>query len=649
MEFFGYAGGNAYVDLTDGSVRVVPLDIEVAKLFIGGIGMAAWEMYKAMAPGMDPISPSNPIIISAGPLLGTPLPAASETVVMTKFPQTGAISPGKSGGRFGPMLKYAGYDNLILSGKALNPVYLKIDDYGVEIVDASDIWGMDIHQVTDELWRRHGREYSVIAIGPAGENLVKISLALVDKLQTLGKGGLGAVLGSKKVKAIMAYGTRGIRVAKKRFQNLVYQELRRFMRDPLVDQWIEFGTMNFQSRTMWYRKNYTEIQSHKEAEALGVYGMREYLQKAKISRLACFSCPGGCKDFFELRDEEFMGFKGFLSTLHGRLSQFVNRCNVGSFSKALVCADLCNRLGLCIHNATALIDWFVELYERGVITREDTDGIELKRDFPTTMQLMRKIAFREGLGDLLAEGYAEIFKRLGRECEKYAVHIKGMDVNFDARINRLGTCEFHEVVNPRGGHQQVAVTEGEIFLGHGVNLDSFKGWCRKVGIPEEAISRIFDLPGRFNLARLTKWSEDWWTLLDSVGWGCYYHSRIYRMEQVARAFSLATGIQMPAHELLRAGERAYTLLKALNAREGFGRKDDRFPERWFEPILDNDNGTYRMMVDYFGNEVKRHDAEQLLNDYYEERGWDTHRGIPTREKLVELGLEKMADDLERRG
>lgn len=646
MEIGGYAGQDLYVDLTTGAVKKQKLDPEVAKNFIGGSGMGSWLAYELIKPHIDPLSPDNHIIISAGPLLGTPLPAASETACTTKYPLTGSINPGKAGGRLGPLLKYAGYDNLIINGKSKKPVYLKICDDDVELCDATDIWGKDVHTTTDILWSKHGEEYCVVPIGPAGENLVKISLTIVDKLQTMGKGGLGATMGSKNLKAILIKGTKGIKVNDNKFQQFVFSELRSFMNDPLLQPWLDLGSMFFfNSRVQWYHKNYTEIITNEQAQR---YGPSVYKEVVHRHKLACMACPGSCKAYLELKDEEFKGTKLVLSTVGGRIPHFMNRTNAGSINRAIILADLCNKYGLCAHNATSLIDFLVELYEKKIITEKDTGGQVLKRDFEMTKELIKKIASREGIGNTIAEGYNGVIKEIGRGCEKYAVQVKGLDVNFDARINRLGTLEFHEVVNPRGGHQQVALTEGgAIYAGDSVedsdDVEKFRQWCDRVNVPKDARDRIFEKPGQFNVAKLTKWSEDWWTLIDSMGWGCYYHKRTYTMDKICTAYALATGIHLSSEELLRAAERSYNVLKAANAREGFSRKDDAFPEKWFEPILDE--GKPRYMMDQSGNLITKEVVSRLLDAYYAERGWDIVTGIPTKSKLTELGLERIAKEL----
>lgn len=641
MAWCGYAGKSLVVDLSTARSCTEELDRSTVEEYVGGLGMALHLYFRSWAQESEALSPDNPVVISAGPFIGTPLPAASKITVLTRFPQNGAVNPGKAGGRFGPMLKYAGYDNMVLLGASPVPVYLRVDGDEVEIRRANDLWGLDVHAATDELWRRHGRDYSVVAIGPAGENLVNISLSFVDKLQTLGKGGLGAVFGSKKLKAICVRGTKGIAVKDKKFHQIVYSELRAMMADPMLRPWLELGSLFFyNSRFQWYYKNYSEMRPEREARR---FGPEAFLSEVKRTPLACPSCPAGCKSFCEvLAPGEHAGRRFVVSTLGGRIAHFAHRCNVEDVQSALACTDLCNRLGLCAHNATILIDWASELFRKGIIKETDMGGIVPGSGSSSTAKLIEMMAKKEGFGAILAQGVEGAAETIGRGSSELAVHIKGMDINLDPRINRLGTLEFHEVVNPRGGHQQVALTEGgNIYIGDRDDDSLYRDWCRRVGLPADAVARIFKGGHGPNIARLTKWSEDWWHLVDSLGWGCYYHKRTYTMEKLIRAYALATGIDADERSFLTVGERSYNLLRAMNALLGFSRKDDRFPDRWFEPIIDE--GRPRPMLDMNGRPITRQLAQRLLDDYYKERGWDAATGNPSSKKLAELGLELAAN------
>jgi aldehyde:ferredoxin oxidoreductase len=321
---------------------------------------------------------------------------------------------------------------------------------------------------------------------------------------------------------------------------------------------------------------------------------------------------------------------------------------VGSYEKAVKAQEFFQRTGLCIHSFTALIDWAVELYERGVLTKEDSGGMELKRDFETTMYLAEQANKNEGLGGILSQGYKKAIQDIGRECEKYAVQIKGMEPLYDPRINRLSGPELNQVVNPRGAHApQGAIT---LYMSKDAPPEKFREWLSDRGVSEETLKRIFPRAGYFNIARMLPYGEDWIAFMNSVGMGCL-RGRVDNFmvgEDWAECYSAVTGFETSLKELRTAARRIYSLYKALNVRLGFSRKDDAFPERWFEPLETSDRGIM-VLCDYFGKPLSREECEALLDDYYDERGWDVETGIPDKKTLLALGLEDVAGDLESRG
>jgi aldehyde:ferredoxin oxidoreductase len=358
-------------------------------------------------------------------------------------------------------------------------------------------------------------------------------------------------------------------------------------------------------------------------------------------------CPVGCKDHLKIQKGEYAGTEAWVSSFYGRVVHMAARCQVGSYEKNVKAQEFFQRTGLCIHSYTALIDWAVELYERGVLTQKDTGGVELKHDFETTMYLAEQADKHEGLGGILSQGFKKAMQDIGRECEKYAVQVKGMEPLYDPRINRLSGPEFNQVVNPRGAHApQGAIT---LYMSKDAPAEKFREWLVDRGISQEALARIFPRTDYFNIARMTPYGEDWVAFMNSVGMGCL-RGRVDNFlegEDWVECYSAVTGFETSIGELRKAMKRIYTLYKALNSRLGFSRKDDVFPERWFEPLETSDRGTLNL-CDYFGTPLSRQDCEKLLDDYYDERGWDIQTGIPTAKTLIECGLEDVAEDLKKR-
>jgi aldehyde:ferredoxin oxidoreductase len=375
-------------------------------------------------------------------------------------------------------------------------------------------------------------------------------------------------------------------------------------------------------------------------EITDLFRTEKYVKEVLKDRMACPSCVTGCKDHVLVKEGKHRGVNPYISSLYGRIMNWGSRCMVDGYKNAMKSQDVCNRTGLCVHSFTSLMDWAVDLYEHGVISKKDTDGIELKRGFDSTMNLMEKTVRREGFGKILAEGWNGAIEAIGKGCEKYAIQIKGTEPLFDPRLHRLGTVEFYQITNPRGGWGSRGRSAS--YIQKGRPIKEFVAWCDKTGVPEDAKKRIFAVKDKFNVARLTRYAEDWCYLSDTIGAPCM-EGRVrdyFDMGVFEKLYERATGKHKEKEEIKRAGERAFVMIKVLNARMGFNRKDDKVPERWFEPIYVD--GKEQVFEDYYGNPMSRNEIEKLLDDYYDERGFDVTEGIPTRSKLIELGLGDVA-------
>ncbi|MFC1963033.1 aldehyde ferredoxin oxidoreductase family protein [Chloroflexota bacterium] len=654
MGMAGYSGKILKVDLTAGNVTTQDLDHGIARDFIGDFGVNARLAYDLIEPGTDPLSPNNAILIGAGPLVGTRLQAPRCTV-LTKMPLTGAIAFASGGMDLSRRLKYAGYDHLIITGRATRPVYLRIFDDNIEICDARHLWGKDILQTTDELWDKYGKSNSITSIGQAGENGVRIALALIDRISTVGKGGLGAVMGSKNLKAIVINGTKRVKVADpERFRVSTDRllksfkeelEYRDFMDNP--DLLRRFGKMAFFDhiiKNMWGGvpyKNYTEI--YPADEAVERYGTKKYLDTVNRRPMGCRGCTYHCKECVDVQEGEYTGLRTYISSPIGRVWDLGIRCGVDSIDKVIKCFDLANRYGICCHVFSPVMDLAVDLYERGIITKEDTEGMVLKRDFETTKELIEKIAFRQGIGDILADGSPGIINKFGQECEKYSTHIKGLNAQIDPRGLHFTMAGFGQIVNPEGGTGK----PGHSFdyrVDENFSPDKVKTYCKMIGVPKEAVNRILDVSFGYNSARLTRYAEDFYSALTCLGI-CDHRTNLFNYDLLAEFYSAATGIEMSPDEMREAAERSWNMFKMLNVREGFSRKDDRIPPKWLEP-LKTPAGEELPVLGCENKILTANDLSKLLDDYYSERGWDIARGIPTEEKLLSLGLDFMAEDLE---
>ncbi|MEE8473003.1 MAG: aldehyde ferredoxin oxidoreductase C-terminal domain-containing protein [Dehalococcoidia bacterium] len=642
MASYGHAGQILYIDLTTREVRTEELRPELIEGYIGGWGINARLAYDLIPPGTDALAPAMPLIFGAGALTGTLSPSTPKSFLTTKCPASGTISTAVGSGYFGSMLKWAGYDHVVVTGRAEGPVYINIFDSEVEILDARSLWGRDLTEATDDLREKHGGIASILCIGPAGENGVKIGIALVDKCSTLGRSN-AANLGSKNLKAIVVRGSRGIGVKDAgRFGTAVEGLRDAALSDPLRQKWMDLGLYlvydTWAKAGFFIHHNQTEV--FPAEEAVELYGTERFL-KMRRSFIGCPSCLTPDKYLLEIKEGEFAGLVSPTSTSDAAALSFGIRGGAEDLNRAVKLFDDANRLGIDALTFSSLYDFTVDLFEKGILTKEDTGGLELKGGYEALSRMLHLTAERKGFGAVLAEGWLGAIEKIGRDCERYAYHIKGTEPDFDARIS-LGVETFGPVTSPRGAHDMPV---GGITVAKGRNPDFFKKVMSTRGFTPEAMERIFVPPG-FDLGRFVAHYDNWGILLNCLGI-CFrmQSSRLYDLETCAELFGAATGIEISPGELLKNAERAYNVYRAANAREGFGRRDDRFPRRWLEPLKQPD-GTETVLMDYFGTKaVTADDVEGLLDNYYDEKGWDIKTGIPTREKLSELGLESVAGDL----
>lgn len=650
MEYFGYAGNILYVDLTKGEVRKEPLDMEVARKYLGGGGFSNRLVADVADPLVDPLSPENVMIYAPGALCGTVATGASKLSLTCKQAMTNTWGTGSGSGALGFMIKAAGYDAIVVTGKAPKPVYLLIEEEP-KICDADGIWGLDLVEATKALWKRHDF-CSVHAMGTAGENLVKTTLGMIDIRSTLGRGGLGAVMGSKNLKAVVARpGSKGIKIADpKTFMSIVNEVYKPMVEDPLRDAWREHGVLI--GWPTWAKGEFPYRNSSKllpEEKARKLYEPEEFYKTIAKTRLACATCPVGDKGRFDIVAGEFRGAEVLVSELLQEISTVTIKMDLGSdYNTRLKILDTANRYGLDIMTIAYLLDWVIDLQEKGILTTEDTDGMQLRRDFQTTMVWMEKIAKREGFGDVLADGWLGAIQRIGRGCERYAIHCKGLEPAYaDARIS-LNPEVLEQCINPRGA--TVVPAESPVILPLRP-LDKVWRHCDRIRLPEEAKEKIFDSPYAFSVPLLMRRVEDWYRFYSTLG--ICARQQIQQRHNFVTMYNLyraATGMDISEEEILKVGERVINLERAFNALAGLSRKDDKFPEKWFEPLETIEEPKRRKtLMDYYRQvELTREDIEKMFDEYYADRGWDVEKGIPTKEKLMELGLEDMVARLEKK-
>ncbi len=633
FKYGGFAGKILKINLTKEECEEKSLDPGLALKYLGGFGINQALALELIKPKSDPFNEQNPIILGAGSAVGTNAPGSSKIFATTKSPMYYTIQTAAGSG-FGFKLKNAGYDHVIIKGKAKSPIFLKITNSKTEFLDASSLWGKGINDTTDELWNNHGRDYSVISIGQAGENKVNFAFTLIDKIGTLGKGGLGAIMGNKNLKAIIAKGNKGVKpFHSKEFKTITNTILKGILEYPHRARWTQQGTLyswgSFPDMITLPINNWSELYPMGKAGKL--YGVKKY-KKVKKNPLACISCPIGCKSTLKINDGEHEGLITSTSS-YATAALLSIRFDLQDHRKGVYCAHLMDDYGLDALGTAGLIDFAVDLYKKGIINDDDTDGEEIRMDFETFVNLAEKIKDRKGFGDVIADGWLGMIERIKRGSEKYAIQIKGGEIIFDPRFV-FSSEAFEQIVNPRSGAHVVPALSPTIVPGRAP--DKLQKYLERISVDREAVSKIFK--PEFNIAKFTRRIEDWYAIMSGLGI-CFRHpiAMHYNIERMTTLFQALTGINHNGELLLKAGERITNLQKILNVREGFTKKDDKLPDRIYSEPLGT-KPKINLMDYYRTKKLSKEDVEKLIEDYYVDRGWDPSTGIPTREKLEDLDL-----------
>jgi len=575
--------------------------------YIGGKGLAARYLYDLLPKGVDPLSPENVLILMTGPLTGTIASTMSRVVIVTKSPLTNTFLDSYAGGYFPAELKFAGFDGVIVSGKAPSDVYLWIKDGQAELRDATHLRGMDTHESTAQILKETEKGSRVGVIGPAGENLVKYAGVAFDVYHFAGRGGAGAVMGSKRLKGIAAHGTKGSRAVPinfdKNFQALVREvNDRDIKKNPFVQWAITVGTPG----TTDY-SNQTGIMPTRNFQS-GVFDRaneidsKAFREKILVKHLTtCFSCVIGCRNDTEIREGKYKGIKGE-GPEYETITVGGSNCGVGDLGAISAFNDECGKMGLDTISTGAAVAFAMELFERGILTKDDLNGLELRfGNEDAYVQMPRAIAHRKGIGDLLAEGTRTASAKIGRQSERYTIEVKGLD---------------YPGYDPRG-----SVAMGLAFA------TSDRGACHKRAWPVafEAFGKMdpFTPVGK---AKLVVDGQILTTVQYSLV-ACEFLGA--QLPMISRELEAVTGVPRDVQNLETVGRRIWTLIRLFNIREGFKRSDDSVPYRIMEEELQEGKPK--------GHKLGSADFEYMLNEYYQLFGWNPD-GTPAESTLRNLDL-----------
>ncbi len=623
---FGYAGTMLEVDLTSGRTAKKPLPEYLARDYIGGRGFVARLLWEKIGRGTDVLGPENRLIIATGPLSGHLVPASGKTHFGTKSPATGGYADSNMGGHFGPALKYAGYDILVLSGRAPRPSYLFIEDETVELRPADAYWGHGAITAEEELRRELGDRFKILTIGPAGENLVRFACISHDFGRQAGRTGVGAVMGSKNLKAVAVKGTGALPVFDvDRLYERGRQAYEKVKAKPGFAGWTPEGTAGI---TDWVNEVGAFPTRNFQTSFFPGYKKingRAVVKHLKITDKGCFCCPTPCGKYG--RAKTGLGEVTVEGPEYESIAILGGNCSMDSIEDVAYANYVCDELGLDTISAGGVAAWAMECFERGILSEEQVGRKIRFGDLKSVVYLLEKMAAREGIGNLLAEGVMRASARVGQGSESFAIHVKGLEwTGYESR-NAPGMMLAYMTADV-GAHHNRAWALGHDVAGSAASVhDLISAGGSKTKLPKATVSgkagRVIEL-------------QHIRPLFDCLGiCRLQYMELGFEVENYEELFFLVTGRKMSWDGLLAVSERIWHLTRAFSVREieGFGRKFDYPPPRFYqEPVPDGPNEGHCFSMD---------ELDTLLDEYYAARGWDSS-GIPTAETLHRAGLADVA-------
>jgi aldehyde:ferredoxin oxidoreductase len=618
---FGCHGELLRVDLSSSRITREDVPQDLFDKYLAGAGMATHYLYHEVPKGADPLGPQNELIAMTGALTGTIAPSTGRFNWVFKSPLTGIWAQSNSAGFWGVEFKKTGFDGIIFQGVSPSPVYLVVEEGRADLRDASHLWGKNVVETTRLIKEELGDRYNVVCIGSGGENLVRYASIMNDLHRAAGRCGGGAVMGYKRLKAVAVYGKKQISIAdrpaftavsNKQFelldQSMVKVAMETFGTNTVIDMVNAKG--GFPTRN-WQTGTFPQLEEI-NAQAL--------TEKVLVEPKGCFACPLRCARVSAIRTGKYAGSQGE-GPEYESVGTFGGQCMVDNLEAITQAHYLCNDYGLDSISAGSSIAFAMECCEKGILTKEDTDGLDVSFGNADVMiQLVHKIARREGFGDLLAEGTKRMAQKLDKGSERFAMHVKGLELPaYDSRAVQI-TGLAYAVAN-RGGDHITAYIQGPTFLD-----------IPFLVIPD---SKINDpLVADPNEVHVLVNLENMLSALDTLG-ACKFMGLCVASEEWVQLVEHCLGRTFTYDDMMKLGETAVNLARVFNAREGVTRADDTLPPRLLEEPLPEGPAAGKV------NE----NLAAMLDMYYELRGWDKTTGKPTPEKLRELGLAEYIDDI----
>jgi len=604
----GYTGKRLHVDLSKGKVSALKLEEGFCRTYLGGKGFAAKILYEETRQGINPLSPENLLVLAVGPLVGTAVPGANRLVACFKSPLTGIWGESYCGGELGTQLKWAGIDVLTIAGRSPKPVYLMVDDGAVELKDASHIWGKDSYEAERILIEEAGREFQFATIGPAGENLVKFACVTHARGRQLGRCGVGAVFGSKNLKALAVRGSRLPEVADVEalagFRWRMFEAAREKLQSlstygtPAIAVLInKAGVLPTRNWDEGFYEKFEEISPE-------VFKGRFYAR-----RRACYGCPVACRHISEVAEGVYAGVR-VEGPEYETLFAWGPLCDIESPSALVKINEVCDRLGLDTITAGNVLAFAMECYERKIVDSKKTGGVKLRfGDVEEALRMLHEIAYRKGFGRLLAEGVRKASKKLGKAAEKLAVHVKGLEPpGYEPR--GLKGMALAYAVSCRGAcHMRSLAYRPNLTGKHPFN-------------PEKTVDR-FSYEGQ---PAMVVELEDFYAAVDSMiycHFFCFPVIGLVLWRELAEIYSIVTGVKAEVSALRKAGARINSLVRLYNVREK-APSDLAYPEKWLKKLRGGVSA---------GQVVSERKLKRMLAEYYRLRGW-TGTGRPKKKQAL---------------
>lgn len=606
MNNFGYHNKALHINLTTEQIQEIPIGNEILKLIIGGTGLATYLLYKFCPTNTEPFGPSNPLIFASSPLVGTKLTTSSKFAIATKSPLTGFIGDSLSSSYMALELKKTGYDAIVITGKRERLTLLSIENTVVKFIDAQQLTKKTTSQTEHLVKDIVGRKFSVSSIGPAGENLVRFASIANDGGRQAGRTGVGAVMGSKNIKAIAIHGTHKIKIHDRTSLNGIREKLQAKSLGPATEKYRTLGTIS--NLSVFNRLDILPSYNFQQTKFNNIEPITAEQTELthKLGSAHCASCTIGCEKIFASTTKSGSIIKSRLEyeTAYA-LGPLIGINNPDTLIQS---SNLCDQLGLDTISTGATIAWAMESYERGVFSLSDTDGLELNfGNEEVVPNLIKMIAAQKGIGNLLSQGSKRSSQQIGKASESWAMHVKGLEMpGYDPR--KLKTMALGLAVSTRGAcHNRSSAYEAD--------FSSFSN----------------DDSTNIDKGLITKKGEDYSAVMDSLIW-CKFVRKAFDdfYDESANIYSLITGFDCSSKHLEESGERINNLKKLFNIREGWQNFHDTLPSRIFESSNTNESNQ--------NNNLTREELNTMISSYYKARGW-TKTGTIPKSKIQELSLD----------